>query len=143
MKAFVSAVLLLVSLQGSGVAQAQTPENLEEAAITAAEAGDYPQAETLWKKLLELNPQDADVYYNLGVTYGLSGRLPEAIATFSHYLTLQPNDPEGYSHLGAAYFRQGDWAEAVANYEKALTLDPTLPEIADNLAAARQKLASP
>jgi len=143
MKTLLSAVLLLVFLQGSAVAQAQAPENLEEAAITAAEAGDYPKAEALWKKLLELNPQDADAYYNLGVTYGLSGRLPEAIATFTHYLTLQPNDPGAYNNLGAAYFRQGDWAQAAANYEKALALDPTLPNLAENLAAARQKLASP
>jgi Flp pilus assembly protein TadD len=143
MKAFVSAALLLVSLHWGGAVQAQAPENLEDAAIAAAEAGDYPQAVALWQKLLELNPRDADAYYNLGITYGLSGRLPEAIATFTHYLTLQPKDPEAYSNLGAAYFRQGDWAKAVAHYEKALALDPTLPNIADNLAAARQKLASP
>lgn len=49
----------------------------------------YPQAETAYRKALDMCPDDAAVMNNLGISQGLSGRLDRAILTLQDALELQ------------------------------------------------------
>ncbi len=57
--------------------------------------GDYKKAVESFNKVIAVNPQDADVHYNLGVLYSeYLNDNKKAIEHFKDYLNLAPNDPD-------------------------------------------------
>ena len=56
---------------------------------------DYKRAILEFEKVLEVNPNDTETIYNLGVIYGeYLGSREKAIAHFKRYLSLAPNDAD-------------------------------------------------
>jgi tetratricopeptide (TPR) repeat protein len=68
-------------------------------AYDAAAKGQHAEAERLYRKVIELNPQDAAAHNNLGLTLQSQGRLPEAKAEFEQALKINPNDKSARSSL--------------------------------------------
>ena len=75
------------------------------------------------KKSVQLNPQDAEAYYNLGIVTQDLGRLDEAEAIYKKAITLKP-DHKTYNNLGIVMQELGRLDEAEASYKKATTLKP-------------------
>ena len=94
------------------------------------------------RRALELKPDSADVYNDLGNTYISLGRLDEAIACYRRLLELQPQQAECITTWGRR-FAQGKYEEAVASYRRALELKPDLPETLNGLATAYALLDDP
>jgi Flp pilus assembly protein TadD len=112
------------------------------------------EAEPLYRKVLELNPDSAAARNNLGFNYLLQGRAEEAVTILSGALALDTKNPrilanlatayllkgdkgkalqifrqtvgeaEAYNNVGYLYMTQRRWDEAESSFRKALELSP-------------------
>ena len=84
----------------------------------------FDKAEESYKKALELKPDYAEAYSNLGSALYYLGRLPEAESIFLKALALKPDYAECYSNLGSVYNDIERFEEAEKNLKKAIELKP-------------------
>jgi tetratricopeptide (TPR) repeat protein len=94
-------------------------------------------AEKLFRKSLELSPNESSVLNYLG--YSMIEKkinLTEALEMVKKAVELKPNDGYITDSLGWAYFQLGDYDQAVIYCEKAVELLPADPIIAEHLGDA-------
>jgi len=70
-------------------------------------------------KIIQRNPNDAAVYHNRAVAYGLAGDIESAIADYTKAIEIEPNNATAYENRGRAYASKGDFTHAVADETKA------------------------
>jgi protein O-GlcNAc transferase len=100
------------------------------------EAGELDQAEALYRKALDEDPEHAEALHLLGLIAYQQGEFQSSIELIKRAL-LQLNDlPEAHLNLGNALREVGQLAEAVACYRRAVTLDPDYGMAHSNLARA-------
>ncbi len=93
---------------------------------------EYPAAETEFRKVLKLNPDNASALNYLG--YMLADhneRLDEAFKLVSKALEFEPDNGAYLDSLGWVYYRQGKLDEAVQYLQRSLektSRDPTIHE---------------
>lgn len=127
----VAAGCLLFGL--AGAASAQSPEaefeTLYAAGRDARGAGDYAAASEKLEAASRLRPDNGDVLYLLGMTYGFQGRYDAATATLRRAQALQPADPDVALGLIRVAAWRGDFDSAADAAESFLQRNP------DNLEA--------
>ncbi|MCC5628799.1 tetratricopeptide repeat protein [Nostoc sphaeroides CHAB 2801] len=101
-------------------------EQLFQQGDAAETVGNNSQAETIWRKVLELEPNNGKAYNNLGNALRRQGKIDEALAAHQKALQLNPNDAEAYVGIGNVLNAQGKSEEALASHQKALQLNPKL-----------------
>ena len=78
---------------------------------------DTPHAESLFKKVIALEPDTADNYYDLGVCYFNNKQYEQSKKFFER--AIQMNDHrESYLYLGAVYWMQGDLEKSLYYYRE-------------------------
>ena len=92
------------------------------------------------QKAVQFLPNDAEVYYNLGLALQHQGQLDAAVTSYRRALTLKPNDADTHNDLGNALQDLGQHAAAVASYRRALAFNPKVAETHNNLGFALQAL---
>ena len=97
--------------------------------------GRIDKAIPLFKKVIDLSPNNASGYANLGFAYYYKNNVNEAIKYFNQSLAYQ-EDADVYSNLGSLYYQKHDFTQAIIMYEKATGLSPTLALYWGNLADA-------
>jgi tetratricopeptide (TPR) repeat protein len=97
--------------------------------------GRYEEAAQAWNRVIELSPDNARGYYNLGAALYHQGRFADAAAAYERSLEIHP-DASAYSSLGTMHFSLGDYARAVDAMEKSRNLRPSDPRVWGNLADA-------
>ncbi|MBD2182846.1 tetratricopeptide repeat protein [Planktothrix sp. FACHB-1355] len=93
-----------------------------------------------YQKALEIQPNYAQVHYELGEVYLLQRKFAEAIASCKLALKLQPDEAPTYKILGNALQAQGKIEEALRAYNKALEINPEFAEAYVNKATMLSKL---
>ncbi len=68
-------VLIFSLLSYTPVGLGQSVEELFRQGNAAQDAGNYSQAETIFRQVIRINPQDANAYYNLGVVLYHQGKI--------------------------------------------------------------------
>ena len=94
------------------------------------------EAEALYRRALDVEPEGAAIHRALGTALEDQGRTAEAVACYSRCLTLSPDDADGWCDLGMALRRLTRAAEAVPAYRRAVRLDPGFVEAWFNLGNA-------
>ncbi|NMG22767.1 tetratricopeptide repeat protein, partial [Brasilonema bromeliae] len=99
------------------------------------------QAIAAYNKAIQLDPNYAKAYYNLGIALSDQKKLDQAIATYNKAIQLAPNYANAYNNLGLALSEQKKLDQAIAAYNKAIQLDPnnTYAYIALGIVLAQQK----
>ena len=77
---------------------------------------DFAKAESLFKRVLEIDPESADAQFNLGLAQLKLGKYDDAIATLKRAVELNPKDADAQQALGEAYEAKNMPAEAQAAY---------------------------
>jgi tetratricopeptide (TPR) repeat protein len=95
---------------------------------------DLPDASDYLSKAVELEPENADAWRELGEALLNDGRLKEATGAFRQAVELRPNDVGTLVHLAHAAYAAGDPEEAIAHIRQAVDRDP------DSLGARRALL---
>ena len=80
----------------------------------------YDLAISNYKKAIEIKPDLAEAYNNLGNCFGESGKLDEAIDSFKQAIAIQPRYAEACFNMG----RYLNSEEAIDSYKKAIEFKP-------------------
>jgi superkiller protein 3 len=116
------------------LAVAQTIEELFQQGNAAQKAENYSQAEAIYRRIIQLEPNNAKAYNHLGIAlYYIQGKLEEALAAYRQAIQLDPKDAKAYYNLGTALSNQGKLEEALAAYRQAIQLDPKSAKAYNNL----------
>jgi tetratricopeptide (TPR) repeat protein len=84
----------------------------------------FIEAETLYHKAIELNPEYLYAYNNLGILLNKLKRYAEAEAAFYEAIKLDPKDGAIYDNLGNLLSDSLRYEEAEGAYHKAIELNP-------------------
>ena len=79
-----------------------------------------------YKKALALKPDDADVYYNLGVIYGKLNDTTHEIEAYKQAIALKSDHALAYFSLGVVFLSQRDNDSAIEQYKILKDLDSKL-----------------
>lgn len=82
------------------------------------------------------NPNDANVYFELGVACVAVGRYEEAVGAYKQAVMLKPDFSENHSSLGVSYENLGRQQEAMAAYKEAVRINPNFAEAHHSLGHA-------
>ncbi|MBI3610218.1 MAG: tetratricopeptide repeat protein, partial [Nitrospirae bacterium] len=93
-----------------------------------------------YQKVLELEPDNPDVHYNMGIAVKELGRLDDAVREYQAALKFKPDDAVIHNNLGLVYKNLGRIDEAVQEYQIALKLQPDLTISYINLGNVYQSL---
>jgi len=116
---FVGAVLWLASLCMAQGAASQFDELARQAAA-ARDQQNIPLATELYGKALELNPNWAEGWWNLGLIDYTMNQYPQAIDAFNHLLKLDPHAVPALAIRGLSEFDAGDYVASLKDLELAM-----------------------
>jgi len=78
-----------------------------------------------YDKLIELDPNNADAYYERGDFYYETDEYNKAMADYSKAIQLNPNYADAYYNRGCAYGEISEYDKAITDYSKAIELNPS------------------
>ena len=109
-----------------------------QAALEHHQAGRLPQAEALYRQILQVAPNHPDALHLLGVIARQDGKNEIAVELITKAISVNPSSSM-YCNLGAALRDQGKLDTAVESYHKALSIKPDFAEAHYNLGIALQQ----
>jgi tetratricopeptide (TPR) repeat protein len=95
----------------------------------------FTEAQTEFRRALDLNPDEHEGYYFLGLVYAHQGRTREAVSSIEQCLAVKPNHVEAHYHLGRILSGNGDLPAARQHLNRALALNPDHSRAAQRLDA--------
>ena len=96
---------------------------------------DFDQALKALKKVIELNPNYVDAYYNIGVVLNDQGKIDKAIEAYQRCISLFPNYTDSYINMGQGLRAQGKHEKALEAFITAESIKPDHPEAYFNIGA--------
>jgi tetratricopeptide (TPR) repeat protein len=97
--------------------------NLNNIGLIYDKQGDFDKAIDNFTKTIEINPNDADAYYNRGIAYGKKGEFDKAIVDFTKAIEINPKYADAYNNRGMAYRKKGELDKAIADYTKTIEIN--------------------
>jgi len=86
--------------------------------------GNYEKALEDFNKVIELNPNDPDAWYNRGLTYKHLGKLDAALRDYHRAISLKPDYAKAFNNRGTIYGRQARFQKAIEDFDQAIALAP-------------------
>lgn len=105
-----------------------------------AEPRSWSAAIEAYEKALELDPDFADAYCNLGAVRYNQGHREEARRAFAACLSRESDHVEANFNLANVLEEEGEDELALVHYRRALSADPLYPDLHINLALLYEKL---
>src|SRR5262249_4227184 len=109
--------------------------------------GNHPaDAETAYRKAVELDPGKESALFNLGLLLQQRGQTKDAEKLYQQVLKVNPGNAWAHYQIGAIREAKGDQSAAIDAYARAFALDPQLgfkevnPQIVDNRLATEAML---
>ena len=93
-------------------------------AASAEASGDRKRAESLIRRMIELSPDNADLYYNLANNLSRQGRMEETAHYHREALARNPEHLSSLINLGIHLSQRGELDEAASLYRRALAVQP-------------------
>ena len=107
-----------------------------ERALQHQFAGRLPEAEGIYREILQVDPNQPVALHLLGVIAHQKGKNDVAADLITKALAIKPDYAEAHSNLGIVLRDLGKLDEAVASYHKALAIKPDDAEVHSNLGNA-------
>ena len=124
----------------------KNPERLALAFRQAAalhEAGRLPEAEQIYRQILQAQPKHFESHFLLGVIYGQRGSHADAVRQFDVALKLDAKNAAVHNSRGVALGKLKRVTEALASFDRAIALQPNNAEAHSNRANALRELDRP
>jgi Flp pilus assembly protein TadD len=102
--------------------------------IRHLQKGDVKTAEAEFRRVIELNQNGAQAYFNLGNVLFMTHRNEEAKQTLETGLRLSPSNAMGHYLSGSVLTRLGDFKAAEVQLKTARELNPRMPQVPISLA---------
>jgi predicted O-linked N-acetylglucosamine transferase (SPINDLY family) len=110
--------------------------SLIQAAAQNHAAGRLVEAGDVYRQILEINPDHADVLHLFGVLSGQRGNPDAGLELISRAIALNPNAAPYRASLAGLLKSLGRFDEAIAAYREALKLNPATADVHTNLGVA-------
>lgn len=94
---------------------------------------DYGYSAAYYKRLIEMEPQNAEGYVGLGASYDRLGRFDLSDRVYATLYTLKGATAQYYNNVGYSYLLRGNLSGALQNFRKAQKLDPENVVISNNI----------
>jgi tetratricopeptide (TPR) repeat protein len=111
-----------------------------ELAVQHHGAGRLPEAEGVYQKILQADPNQPVAVHMLGVVAHQVGKNDIAVDLITKSLAIKPDQAEAHSNLGLALADLGKLDEALGSYRAALAIKPDFAEAHNNLGNALREL---
>ena len=95
------------------------------------------------RKVVELRPDDADGWSDLGEALAAEGRDDEASEAFRRALEIRPDDPAALTHLGHTAYASGQGEEGISYLSKAAENEPGASSAAISLVEMYKAVGQP
>ena len=92
MKKFFIIFVFSLSLIGCAFTSEKSMEKYNDFAVKSADMGLWNEAIMRWKRIADLNPNDARVHNNLAVAYEAKGELESALSEYDKAIKLDPKN---------------------------------------------------
>jgi predicted O-linked N-acetylglucosamine transferase (SPINDLY family) len=109
---------------------------LHKEGLTLLRSNRLEEAKSLYTRIGDLDPEDADAWYKLGTIHGMLGNIDEAGNCCRKVIAFQPEHSEAHATLGNVLFNRGAHAEAIAHYQTAVRINPGNAPVYNNLGNA-------
>lgn len=109
-------------------------------AVALHQNGQTAEAEALYRRILQIEPDHFDALHLLGLLKHQQNRQAEALELISSALRANPNVAEAFSNYGVVLSRLERHREAVASYDEAIALKPDYADALNNRGNALQDL---
>lgn len=109
---------------------------LSELAVVAGGLGKYNEAIELWERVINISPDTAFAFYNLGGIYLRLGKYDRALASSKRALELSPELKDVLFNYSLSEFYAGDVIRAIATLEGMVRQGPEYPPYVALLSAA-------
>ena len=104
--------------------------------MNAAEIGEYDNAILYYQKSIEIDPDLATAFGNMGLAYSDKGNYNKAIECYQKVIKIDPDDAKAYVNMGNAYGYKGNYDKAIECYQKAIEINPDYTNAYYNLGIA-------
>ena len=120
------------------------PKPLFYQGVALAVVGRFVEAETAYRRTLNLDPNEARAWNNLGaILFEALKRREEGIQCLANSVKLDPGNKLGWANLASMHGQLGRHQHALDCAERALALDPDMIEALLHRGRAAQKLGQP
>jgi predicted TPR repeat methyltransferase len=106
--------------------------NLFNTALEYHQSGNLEKAEQIYKQLLTINPDNANVLHLYGILSAQCGRYEDALTLIKKALEIDPHSPTFHNSMGNALWYLKKYDEAISHYEESIKLNPS-PATHNNL----------
>ena len=104
------------------------------------ETGQFQKAEAEFKQVLQMDPNNATAWNNLGNAQRALNQLEEAKKSYARAIDLSPHYAYPHNGIATVLVNQNRARDAIPYFEKAMKLDPKFFEVYLNLAIAFHSL---
>lgn len=111
-----------------------------QSAYQAHLRGEVALAATLYRNVVDKQPQHSQAWHLLGLAEHQQGRHDTALQWIAKAIVLQPDSSVYINSYGAAQLSLGRFVEALASFQAAVGLSPGYAEAHANLAAVYERL---
>lgn len=120
-----------------------TPEEMAWVCYDRADAIDEDddtaeEAAELYHRAIELKPDFAVAYVNLGNIHYRRGEVITALSYFNQALSWDPEMPEAHYNIGYVMVGFGEYEHAIEHLARSIEQDPDFPDANFNMAVALQ-----
>lgn len=115
---------------------ASDPQADVQVALQHHRVGQFAEAEAIYRRILDTDPDHADSLQLLGALSLQLGRTDEAIELLRRAVEVKPAYPEAHNNLAIALQKRGELEVALSHWEKAVALKPDYAQAYGNLARA-------
>jgi predicted O-linked N-acetylglucosamine transferase (SPINDLY family)/glycosyltransferase involved in cell wall biosynthesis len=122
------------------VAAPVTAQSAKAAGSELKGAGAFDAAIALYRRSMEIDPDNLPALYNLGLVYHETGSLAEAETCFRRIVAADASDTDSLIHLGSILCKQSRHAEGAETFRRALRLAPSDARLWLLLASACRQL---
>jgi len=91
--------------------------------------GDFENAQTYIKKVLEKFPEDEYLTFNMAEIYFSNNKIDDAITYYEQSKQINPEWGKPYLKLGYAYLNKGNFEKAKENLKLFIDVDPDSPDV--------------
>ncbi len=100
------------------------PQLLLTIAVDLEAEKQYTKMSQVLLRLIDIQPDDENAWFGLGVALGQQGKPDEAVVAFRKQLEVKPDHQSAWYNLGTVLVQQGKPDEAVAVFRKLLEVKP-------------------
>jgi tetratricopeptide (TPR) repeat protein len=108
------------TLSGIGSARQESIQEMFQKARTYETERNYPAAESIYQKVLALDPKNAEALKRLGILEQTELRFDESIQLFKRILSEQSDYPQVNFFLGLSYYGRHDLKNAFGSFNQEL-----------------------